>query len=324
MSDYRYQLEPYNRNSKHRCPSCDHKTFTLYIDTHNSEYVNSDVGRCDREIHCGYHIPPREYFNNYQPKPKSKIRFPKEEDNLPKVEQGAYIRFKDFNNSLKNYDRNSFISYLVKLFNVKITSELILKYFIGTRNKSTIFWQIDFFGNIRTGKIMAYDPINGRRIRYVNWVHQDFQNFDLKQCLFGEHLLRNNRKRVAVVESEKTAIIASAYLPEYIWLASGGKNGISEEKFKVLKDRNVTFIPDIDCFEEWIDKIFSFQKDFDFKFWNELVEIATDSEIEQGLDLADYLIRLDSKKYTLKEVVKGLHNLEHGLQLCFLLLLLLF
>ncbi len=42
--------------------------------------------------------------------------------------------------------------------------------------------------------------------------------------LFGEHLLPMNRgKPVAIVESEKTALVAAYYLPEYVWLASGGK-----------------------------------------------------------------------------------------------------
>ena len=36
---------------------------------------------------------------------------------------------------------------------------------------------------------------------------------ELKQCFFGEHLLREKTMPVAIVESEKTAIISSVYLP---------------------------------------------------------------------------------------------------------------
>ena len=46
----------------------------------------------------------------------------------------------------------------------------------------------------------------------------------LTQCLFGEHLLQDKvNANVALVESEKTTVICSLLLPEYIWLATGGK-----------------------------------------------------------------------------------------------------
>ena len=45
------------------------------------------------------------------------------------------------------------------------------------------------------------------------------KDFNMVQCLFGEHLLRlHPDKKVAVVESEKTAVICSALMPEYVWV----------------------------------------------------------------------------------------------------------
>ena len=40
----------------------------------------------------------------------------------------------------------------------------------------------------------------------INWVHSalEIPKFNLKQCLFGLHLLNDNVKQVAIVESEKT------------------------------------------------------------------------------------------------------------------------
>ncbi|MBK9025621.1 MAG: hypothetical protein IPL69_17065 [Saprospiraceae bacterium] len=46
------------------------------------------------------------------------------------------------------------------------------------------------------------------------------------------------------MESEKTAIIASVYLPQFTWLASGGKAGLTKDKLEVLKGRNVNLYPD--------------------------------------------------------------------------------
>ncbi|MDD2245278.1 MAG: DUF6371 domain-containing protein, partial [Dysgonamonadaceae bacterium] len=69
----------------------------------------------------------------------------------------------------------------------------------ATKNGSVIFWQIDIKGNVRTGKIMQYNPATGKRIRHksgaINWVHNilkrrdpNYTNFNLDQCYFGEHL----------------------------------------------------------------------------------------------------------------------------------------
>ena len=49
------------------------------------------------------------------------------------------------------------------------------------------------------------------------------QDYNLKQCLCGEHLLSEKpTKPVAIVESEKSALIATHYMPEFIWLAGSG------------------------------------------------------------------------------------------------------
>src|ERR1700733_12575859 len=71
---YRYTLQHYSGpHSRYKCPECKHrnKTFTRYIDTETGEYLHDDVGRCDREVNCGYHYTPKAYFmqhgkNNYQ------------------------------------------------------------------------------------------------------------------------------------------------------------------------------------------------------------------------------------------------------------------
>ena len=64
-------LEPYHgRDSRHACPACkQQKTFTFYIDGETGRPINPTVGKCNREIKCGYHYTPREYFRD-NPKPK--------------------------------------------------------------------------------------------------------------------------------------------------------------------------------------------------------------------------------------------------------------
>ena len=59
MNNYRYQVERYRgRGTRHISPQCHRKqSFTLYhIDTHNNnEYINNNVGKCNRLDKCGYH-----------------------------------------------------------------------------------------------------------------------------------------------------------------------------------------------------------------------------------------------------------------------------
>lgn len=50
---YKYSL--HKKSIKHNCPNCNKKTLVLYIDTETSAYISEAVGRCDREINCGYH-----------------------------------------------------------------------------------------------------------------------------------------------------------------------------------------------------------------------------------------------------------------------------
>jgi len=56
---------------------------------------------------------------------------------------------------------------------------------------------------------MLYSPTTGKRVKepfnHITWVHKALKqpDFNLKQCLFGEHLLQDKTKPVAIVESEK-------------------------------------------------------------------------------------------------------------------------
>jgi hypothetical protein len=73
-------------------------------------------------------------------------------------------------------------------------------------------------------------------------------------------LLQNSNKPIAIVESEKTAIIASVYMPDYIWLATGSLNNLSAEKCAVLNGRRVILFPDLNAFDKWTTKSKEFSK----------------------------------------------------------------
>ena len=52
MTQYRYHLD--KTSKKFNCPKCGKKSFVKYIETETGHYADSQYGRCDREIKCGY------------------------------------------------------------------------------------------------------------------------------------------------------------------------------------------------------------------------------------------------------------------------------
>jgi len=267
---HRYILEPYKgMNTRYCCPSCQHKdkTFVRYIDIETGEHIHPSVGRCNRESNCGYHYTPKQYFQDNNilfdtPQPKAYKQKPVTHQPKP----ASFIPVEMFKQSLqigRNVlqvaETNHFVKFLIDLFGAEIASQLVSRYFIATSkhwNGATVFWQIDTQGKVRTGKIMLYSPTTGKRVKepfnYINWVHKALKQpeFELRQCLFGEHLLIDKTKPVAIVESEKTAVIASVYLPQFIWLAVGSLTNLNAEKCSVLKGRTVTLFPDLNGFEK--------------------------------------------------------------------------
>lgn len=217
----------------------------------------------------------------------------------------TFIPTEIFKASLGQYHKNHFVTFLISLFGPVQTNKLISKFFIGTSTHwpcSTVFYQIDIAGKIRTGKIMLYNPVTGKRVKepynYISFVHRAIKlpDFNLRQCLFGEHQLFDKTKPAAIVESEKSAIIASVYLPQFNWLATGGSNGskwTNPEVFKVLKGHKVILFPDIQSFDDWSTKAEILKKfGIDTKI-SQLLELkCTEAERIAKLDIVDFLIRL--------------------------------
>lgn len=305
-NSHQYSL---SKKGKHICPECNKKRFVLYIDTETNNPLHSSVGRCDREDNCGYHYTPKQYFKDnasffdkkdfkptYQRKPQ-RTEPPKAVGAIPfsYVEKSASYK-------------SDFIHFLCSLFDRKMlnspTIEKLAEYYaIGaTKNKDVIFWQIDVSGKVHTGKIIKYNPETGKRIHEqggINWIHSRLKkqkrlpnDFNLVQCLFGEHLLKiYPTKTVALVESEKTAIIGTGFMPEYVWVATGGKSQLSIDKLKILKGRTVSMFPDAGAFDLWSEKAKEMQAFCNVTVSDLAERLASEKERKAGIDIADLIIR---------------------------------
>lgn len=245
MKTYKWQLRKGSR--KEYCPNCGQKRFVPYVLASDGvTLAGSEFGRCDREQNCGYQrYPDGERYTVAEP---IKIQ-PRE-------------RLKYANDDLHISTDSSLFEWAADLLGLNDAVIAWSNYNVGCIGGRVIWWQIDRESVIRTGKVMAYRP-DGHRDKSdqwgVTWAHKHpqlkhlFKGEELQQCLFGEHLLASNpNKPVALVESEKTAVVMSRFLPEYVWLATGGSQGIkSNERLAPLVGRKVLLIPDNGQYYAW-------------------------------------------------------------------------
>ena len=317
MSEYRFHLQKYRPGSKKVCPKCGRKScFTRYVDGNAQITFPNHVGKCDHINSCGYHYTPKEYFQdnptiketmieqNNRSDPPSRAVKPIAKPLSSSAPQTSYLPSDWVSQSMQKFDVNPLYRYLTKVAGKEKTDRLFNLYKVGTSkmwNGATVFWQIDINGNVRAGKIMGYDAKTGHRIKHpfnqVNWVHsvKRVPDFHMKQCLFGEHLLSETSipaSTVAIVESEKTALIAALFIPDFVWLATGGMHGSFNSKaMQVLCGREVILFPDLKATEEWKRKTAMLHSICKRVTCSDLLEkMATDRQREAGLDIADFLL----------------------------------
>jgi len=331
MSEYRFHLQKYHPGSKTVCPECGMKAcFTRYIDEEGQISFPDNVGKCDHINSCGYHYTPREYFND-NPTVKENLTGQSENGNvastvikprvasLPKPQpQISYLPYAWVEQSMQRFDINPLYRYLTTVAGREKTERLFNLYKVGTSKMwsgATVFWQIDINGNVRAGKIMGYDANTGHRIKeplsQVSWVHsvRKIQDFHMRQCLFGEHLLADSSssaRTVGIVESEKTALIAALFIPDLVWLATGGIHGcFNSEAMQVLRGREVVLFPDLKATDEWKRKARILKSICKSAICSDLLErMATDGQREAGLDIADFLLMEDTPQMILSRMIQ--------------------
>ena len=314
-----YFLQPYKGpGSRLTCPACgDKNCFSLYVDN-NGDYINEGVGRCNHESSCGYHYTPKQFFTDHpSARPnwqENFFRIPQQTIKSAVKKTICSILTEVVKSSVNPLIDSDFTIFLASLIGRDNTLKIIKDYHLGvTKNRDVIFYQIDKEGRCRTGKIMKYNRVTGRRIKDENvggkitWVHSVLKKSDnpklrlpdsweLTKCLFGEHLLKQYPfKNVAIVESEKTAVICSSFWSEYIWLATGGKSQLNN-KLQVLKGRKIVAFPDVDGYQEWKEKL-SQVSGLDITVSDVLEKNATAEDRDNHVDIADLLIRQYRKEH---------------------------
>ncbi|WP_308219049.1 DUF6371 domain-containing protein [Chitinophaga sp. HK235] len=225
-------------------------------------------------------------------------------------------------NNISCYEANRFITYLRSLFGTDITNELIQRYQIDTSGNrwpgATVFWWIDISGNVRAAQVKQFDHTGHTAKSKDNssrttWIHSILKyNHESKEeslpgwlsayleqsgsfasCMYGEHLLTENTgKPAAIVEAPATAIVASIYLSAFVWLAAGSLSYLTTERCQALAGR-----ADGRAFILWSNKARELAGIASVTVSNLLERCATATERDRGLDLRDYLTRLDYREF---------------------------
>ena len=224
-----------------------------------------------------------------------------------------------YRRSFARYERNRLVILLVQHFGRGVTDELLKRFQIGTSaywEGACIFWLLDIQGRIRAGQIVLFDE-TGHTVkepkRHTNWVHRallarynkerkaaplwliEYNEQETKNlCLYGLSQLADAplTQPIAIVESPKTAIIATPYLPQYIWLSIISLSYLTADRLEVLRGRRIVLFPDAGAFSRWNRKAEKFRRMyFDIVVSADLEQLATPAERKAGLDLADVLLR---------------------------------
>jgi hypothetical protein len=311
-TSHRFILEPYKGPStRHTCPQCRKpRELARYVDTATGELLPEHVGKCNRADACGYHYPPRDYFRDngtrpdhqgdtWEPMPEPMPR----PHHLHDRAEVLALRARP--------ERNTLTAYWRERIGPERWDAVARDYALGTwpggsLAGAAVYWQADIHGHVRAGKIMLYDTSTGKRrkdVRSMSFAH--FENtgrnaaeLNVVQCLFGEHLLKSwpMDAPIAVVESEKTAMIAAALMPTFRWVAVGSVGGFNLDKLQALTGRKVLAFPDLSrdgsAFAKWKEKAVEIGHLFDAVHVSDVLErIATDADRDAGLDIGDYLLR---------------------------------
>lgn len=277
-----------------------------------------DVGYVDalKILADKFHIDTGEEVPIYEVKPKPKVAEKKVFGFIP-------------DDAVRKYESNDnvLMRYLKTLFDEAKVNDVVRLYRTGTKGMKTIFWQIDYDGNVRYGKVMEYKP-DGHRNKEsqkpFEAIHYDLirerllpKEWKYEQCLFGEHLLslpENIGKPVAIVESEKTAMIGTIARKKYVWLATCGKGYLSEDIVAHLAGRKVLVFTDADGYEDWKKVVSRLQMKPEYRGFHCLnaKDLTEDPILKANpkLDIADILLDEVQKRKAREEMKLTTNRLD--------------
>lgn len=266
---YPFEKSPMKKGT---CPSCQHQgQFRHY------ENLPRNFGKCERVNHCDYHFKPSPELLNEMGHVSNQYSTVEPLKKQPKIVYPNESQLK-----CEEYLKTPFHRFCKE--NLVIPEQHFKRWRIGGEGELTKFIYTNHQGKSLNIVSIMYSE-SGKRIKEkypFSLTNNPGEKFSL--CLFGEHLL-DSTKITCLVESEKTAFIASWFYPEFNWLATGGANKLTDEKIEVLFNREIYYLNDADKAgkkNSTIKKLSEYKQNF--------IEIDLFPNRNDGYDLADAII----------------------------------
>ena len=257
-------LRPHRQGGKMICPKCGRKSFVPYIYNDTGEIIDPTCGRCDHEQSCGYHLPPAEFFKANPDHNNGRGGFMPYTRPIPTTIDFCGLDEWAARQTADEALESDFARGLVNYFDTEAVKSAISRYHIQSigRGRNTAFPCISVDGMVTDVMVLGYQADLHRNDVCYHYYGDTAQKEQLKAdypegykydpCYFGEHLLAEQTdKNVAVVESQKSAVICSMLFPDMLWLASCGCGNFNVTKSRVLKDRRVFVYSDKGSSEKW-------------------------------------------------------------------------
>ncbi|GAB3639716.1 DUF6371 domain-containing protein [Spirosoma arcticum] len=244
-----------------------------------------------------------------------------------------------FSPTLGHYQHNQFARLLSRQFGNSEALTLLQRFQIGTSARwpgACVFWLKDEQHRVRAGQVVLFandwhkanyaDQEGNQKVcissvshgllrRYrqqeqpaPDWLTDYHKNAPRWPILFGLHQIATAPvdQPVAIVEAPKTAVVCSALIPDFVWLAVGALSYLNAERLAPLRGRAVKLFPDLSkdgkAFARWSKVADDLNtKCYQISVSDLLEQGATNQQKEQGLDLADFLLNTPVVVHTLAE-----------------------
>lgn len=259
MMAYKWTLRKGGR--KERCPQCGKLRFVPFVLTDDpSVKAGREYGRCDREQSCGYfRYPGRD------------VKCESDRKHIPEPPKEPILFPPDIALCDVGISANSLFRAYAAIFGTGgLLANVMTAYMCGTGGRGECIYNQFDGTHVRTAKAIMYGK-GGHRLKVedgglpVWWLHkspamrQYTEGRELKQCFFGQHLLRIcPNADVYVVEGEKTAVLMAALdsmrgKAGRLWIACGGSQMLKGAiDLMPLVGRRVTLIPDDGQYWNWV------------------------------------------------------------------------
>ncbi len=289
-------------SKKDVCPQCQKRRFVPYVDDDGREAIAGGVlfGRCDRESSCAYHAKPWEH-GALSDMARPYVAPPRVERKQLKYLPSEWIEAHRASNVITQYVEANKGAATVE--------ELQRRFDFGTiqiqGREHVVFWLTDESGRIHTGKAIPYAMKEGepKRVRNVwscHWMHRRLTppptENEWTQPPFGlRQLAMMPDAAVGIVESEKTALLCAAELPDVVWLSVGSKSNLTAYNnectlMKAAKGRQIILYPDTDAVEDWTIKAGVLRAHgFAVEVDHEWLSGIEKNELKKGFDLGDVI-----------------------------------